>query len=36
VSEKIEAGLGNARPELRRKLLFNNAAKLYKVDAPPA
>jgi predicted TIM-barrel fold metal-dependent hydrolase len=36
VREKIEAGLGEARPDLRRKLLFDNAAKLYKVDAPPA
>lgn len=36
VREKIDAGLGGAKPELRRKLLFENAAKLYKVDAPPA
>lgn len=36
VREKIEAGLGSAHPEARRKLLFDNAAKLYKVDAPPA
>ena len=36
VREKIEAGLGDASPELRRKLLFDNAAKLYKVEAPPA
>jgi predicted TIM-barrel fold metal-dependent hydrolase len=36
VREKIEAGLGEARPEDRRKLLFENAAKLYKVEAPPA
>ncbi len=36
VREKIEAGLGKAKPALRRKLLFDNAAKLYKVDAPPA
>jgi predicted TIM-barrel fold metal-dependent hydrolase len=36
VREKIDAGLGNAKPEFRRKLLFENAAKLYKVDAPPA
>ncbi len=36
VREKIEAGLGDVSHELRRKLLFDNAAKLYKVDAPPA
>ncbi len=36
VREKIEAGLGQASHEVRRKLLFDNAAKLYGVDAPPA
>ncbi|MFK7894652.1 MAG: amidohydrolase family protein [Myxococcota bacterium] len=36
VREKIEAGLGNAKHEDRRKLLFDNAARIYKVDAPPA
>jgi predicted TIM-barrel fold metal-dependent hydrolase len=36
VREKIDAGLRDASPERRRKLLFDNAAKLYKVDAPPA
>ena len=36
VREKIDAGLGKAKPEFRRKLLFDNAAKLYRVDAPPA
>jgi len=35
VREKIEAGLGDAKPEFRRKLLFENAAKLYKIDSPP-
>ncbi len=34
VREKIDAGLGDAKPEIRRKLLFDNAARLYKVDAP--
>ena len=34
VREKIEAGLRDARPSVRRKLLFGNAAKLYKVDPP--
>jgi predicted TIM-barrel fold metal-dependent hydrolase len=36
VREKIEAGLGDADPEVRRKLLFDNAAKLYKIKGPPA
>lgn len=36
VREKIDAGLAGVKPELRRKLLFDNAAKLYKVEAPPA
>jgi len=36
VREKIDAGLGNADPEIRRKLLFDNAAKLYKVASPDA
>ncbi len=35
VREKIEAGLGDAPAETRRKLLFDNAAKLYGVGAPP-
>ena len=34
VREKIDAGLAGARPAVRRKLLFENAAKLYKVAAP--
>ncbi len=34
VREKIDAALGNATPEARRKVLFKNAAKLYKVEAP--
>ncbi len=34
VREKIEAGLGKADPVNRRKLLFDNAAKLYKIDGP--
>ena len=34
VREKIDAGLGNATPEIRRKLLFENSARLYKVDPP--
>ena len=35
VREKIDAGLRDATPENRRKLLFDNAARLYRVDAPP-
>ena len=34
VREKIDAGLADAEPEVRRKLLFDNAARLYKVDRP--
>jgi predicted TIM-barrel fold metal-dependent hydrolase len=34
VREKIDAALGNATPETRSKVLFDNAAKLYKIDAP--
>ena len=34
VREKIDAGLRDAKPESRRKLLFDNAARLYKVDPP--
>jgi predicted TIM-barrel fold metal-dependent hydrolase len=34
VREKIDAALGSAAPEARRKVLFENAAKLYKVEAP--
>ena len=34
VREKIDAGLGEAKPEHRRKLLFDNAARIYKVDRP--
>lgn len=33
--EWIDAGLRDATPENRRKLLFDNAARLYRVDAPP-
>ena len=32
VREKIDAALGDASTELRRQLLFDNAAALYKVD----
>jgi predicted TIM-barrel fold metal-dependent hydrolase len=34
VHEKIEAGLGEAPPEVRRKFLWDNAAKLYGVTEP--
>jgi predicted TIM-barrel fold metal-dependent hydrolase len=34
VREKIDAGLGEAKPEIRSKLLFDNAARLYDVSAP--
>ncbi|HPG28842.1 MAG TPA: amidohydrolase family protein, partial [Myxococcota bacterium] len=34
VRERIDAGLAGAPIEQRRKLLFDNAARLYKVEAP--
>jgi predicted TIM-barrel fold metal-dependent hydrolase len=34
VRQKIDAGLKGATPAIRRKLLWENAAKLYKVEAP--
>ena len=34
VREKIDAGLAGQPPDVRRKLLWENAAKLYKVPAP--
>ncbi len=34
VREKIDAALGGATPEAQRKVLFENAAKLYKIEAP--
>ncbi len=34
VRERIDAGLRGASEKTRRKLLFDNAAKLYKVDPP--
>jgi predicted TIM-barrel fold metal-dependent hydrolase len=36
VREKIDAGLAGQSDRVRRKLLFDNAADLYKVEAPPA
>jgi predicted TIM-barrel fold metal-dependent hydrolase len=34
VREKIDAALGSASDDARHKVLFGNAAKLYKIDAP--
>ena len=34
VREKIDAGLGSVEPAVRNKLLFDNAARLYGIDAP--
>ena len=36
VRQKIDAGLVGQPERIRRKLLFDNAAKLYKVAAPTA
>ena len=34
VREKIDAGLRDAKPEVRSKILFDNAARLYNVERP--
>ena len=34
VREKIDAGLATQPPDVRRKILWENAAALYRVDAP--
>ncbi len=34
VREKIDAALGSASEETRKKVLWENAARLYKIDAP--
>ena len=34
VREKIDSALGEATPEVQKKLLWDNAARLYKVEAP--
>jgi len=34
VRERIDSGLANATAENRRKLLFDNAARLYNIDGP--
>jgi predicted TIM-barrel fold metal-dependent hydrolase len=34
VREKIDAALGDATPEARHKVLFENAANLYKIEVP--
>ena len=36
VREKIEAGLAGQPLSVRRKLLWENAAALYRIDPPPA
>jgi predicted TIM-barrel fold metal-dependent hydrolase len=36
LQEKIEAGLGDAPADVRRKFLWENAARLYAIDEPPA
>ena len=34
VREKIEASVGSQPPEVRRRVLWGNAARLYRVDDP--
>ena len=36
VAERIEAGLSDSTPEERKAILWDNAAKLYKVEEPTA
>ena len=36
VRKKIDAAFRGKSPEVRRKVLFDNAARLYKVEAPSA
>ncbi|TML11450.1 MAG: amidohydrolase [Actinobacteria bacterium] len=36
IAEKIEAGLEDASPEVRRKILWENAAALYNIESPVA
>jgi len=36
IHEKIEAGLADAPASVRRKFLWENAAKLYGVEEPAA
>lgn len=36
IQEVIDRGLGNASEEIRRKWLWENSARLYKVEPPPA
>ncbi len=35
IGDKIEAGLGEASEEVRRKFLWDNAARLYGIEDPP-
>jgi uncharacterized protein len=36
IQETIRAGLGHVDPVTRRKILWDNAARLYRIDDPPA
>jgi predicted TIM-barrel fold metal-dependent hydrolase len=36
IQETIEAGLGHVDESTRRKILWDNAARLYAIEAPPA
>ncbi len=35
IQETIESGLGHVDPTVRRKILWDNAARLYGIDEPP-
>jgi predicted TIM-barrel fold metal-dependent hydrolase len=36
IQQTIEAGLGHVRDQVRRKILWENAAQLYRIEEPPA
>ena len=35
IQSRISEGLGDCAPEIKEKILWSNAAVLYKVDLPP-
>ncbi|MDC3202992.1 amidohydrolase, partial [Gammaproteobacteria bacterium] len=34
ISDRISEGLGDCAPEVKEKILWGNAAKLYRVEVP--
>ena len=35
IQETIDAGLGHVEPGVRQKILWDNAASLYRIEDPP-